>query len=216
MTLLLKAQGAADCDYLHVSYSPNWQMVSVWTCANGTWQQQSDGIPATFQAGDRFGARARSDGTVEIYQNSTLIGSVTLDSSWPYRASGGRIGLEMPFAGALDDFGGGTLAGSGAFPTTPVLDRFTHPWIGDTRSYHPSDSALAAEPWPGPILYDASYAADQEAAVTLRTIEAAGDEIDLVLKAQGTDECDLLEIMYRPSAGVVATKAHRQLAIAAR
>ena len=60
------------------------------------------------QDGDQFGARAYSNGTVDIYQNGARIGTGDV-TQWPYYANGGRLGLEMTFASAsrLDNFGGG-------------------------------------------------------------------------------------------------------------
>lgn len=64
----------------------------------------------TFAAGDRFGARARPNGLVEVYRNSTLLGSISV-LTWSFCTSGGRIGLRMIDAPntLLDDFGGGSL-----------------------------------------------------------------------------------------------------------
>jgi hypothetical protein len=67
-------------------------------------------ITVTFQAGDVFGARANTDGTVEVYRNGNLIGTGNV-SAWTYNANGGRIGLWVIGATTLtlDDFGGGTV-----------------------------------------------------------------------------------------------------------
>jgi hypothetical protein len=70
-------------------------------------------IPVTFQNGDRLGARALSNGTVQVFKNCSLVGTVTLntaDQSF-FNGRGGRIGLWFINAGAafFDDFGGGTL-----------------------------------------------------------------------------------------------------------
>jgi hypothetical protein len=110
--LILKAQGTGECNLLEAWYQPSRGTVRVSTCHNyGQWVQHGADIPVTFEAGDRFGARARADGTVEIYRNDTLIGSVRVAESWPYRANGGRIGVWLMDAPAaiLDDVGGGAL-----------------------------------------------------------------------------------------------------------
>ena len=74
--------------------------------------QHGADIPVTFVDGDRLGARAYADGTVEVFRNDQLLATRDV-SSWPYYADGGYIGLW--FIGAedaiLDDFGGGTLEG---------------------------------------------------------------------------------------------------------
>lgn len=70
-------------------------------------------VPVTFAAGDVLGARARPDGSVELYRNGALLGSVPLsaaDAAY-FAAKGGRIGIwtvAAPIA-ALDSFGGGTV-----------------------------------------------------------------------------------------------------------
>ncbi|NJR53036.1 MAG: hypothetical protein HC780_29245 [Leptolyngbyaceae cyanobacterium CSU_1_3] len=77
----------------------------------GTWIQHGADIPLTLQPGDQFGARAKSDGTVEIYKNGTLVGSVVVSADWPHRAAGGGVGVWLIDAPTtvLDDIGGGTL-----------------------------------------------------------------------------------------------------------
>jgi hypothetical protein len=110
--LLLKGQDQSDCNLLEVWYQPSRSTVQVWTCdvTNG-WHQQGSDITVMFAAGDQFGARAKANGTVEIYQNSILRGSVTIGTNWAYRAAGGRIGMwvQNTASTALDNFGGGTL-----------------------------------------------------------------------------------------------------------
>jgi hypothetical protein len=71
--------------------------------------QYGGNIPVTFVNGDQFGARARPDGTVEIYRNGILLATRSI-TSWPFYANGGYIGLWWVNApGALlDNFGGGT------------------------------------------------------------------------------------------------------------
>ncbi len=111
--LILKEADRGDGeDLLEVWYQPQRGTVQVWTVHNwGTWIQHGVDIPVSFQAGDQFGARAKADGTVEVYKNGTLVGSVTVASTWPSVASGGRVGVWLvdAFTTAYDDFGGGTL-----------------------------------------------------------------------------------------------------------
>jgi len=68
---------------------------------------------ATFANGDQLGARAKANGTVEIYKNGTLIATITLNSADQafFNAKGGKIGLWSAAApnAFLDDFGGGTI-----------------------------------------------------------------------------------------------------------
>jgi hypothetical protein len=111
--LVLKEADRGDGrNLLLVSYQKQSGVVQVWTTHNwGAWIQHGTNLPVTFQAGDRFGARAKADGTVEIYKNSTLVGTRTVAATWPHRSSGGRIGVWLIDAGGVkyDDFGGGTL-----------------------------------------------------------------------------------------------------------
>ncbi|NOK60069.1 MAG: Glucose/arabinose dehydrogenase, beta-propeller fold [Chloroflexi bacterium AL-W] len=109
--LLLKGQGSGSCNVLEVLYDPRNDIVQVWTCHNyGTWIQHGADLNISFEEGDRFGAHAHENGTVDIYQNDTLAGSVTVANSWPYRDDGGRIGIWTINAQntVMDDFGGGT------------------------------------------------------------------------------------------------------------
>ena len=112
--LILKAQAGngADTSLIQVFYSPLQQVIQVWTyTASSGWQQIGSNIAATFAAGDRFGARVLSDGTIDVYRNSQLLGSRN-PLSWLYRLSGGYIGLLMYSANGtqLDDFGGGNVS----------------------------------------------------------------------------------------------------------
>ena len=120
--LLLKSQSSStwSAGVLEVLYDAAGQRVQVWTYSSAqSWVQRGTDIPVTFTNGDQFGARAKANGTVEVYKNGTLVGSRDV-SAWTYAASGGYIGLWFMGAGnaVLDDFGGGTIASG---PTnTPV------------------------------------------------------------------------------------------------
>jgi WD40 repeat protein len=108
--LLLKRQGAGWTDgVIEVFYNPASSTVQVVTYkpAQG-WVQRGANISATFAVGDRFGARAKANGTVEVYKNGTLLGSRDV-TAWPDYASSGYIGLWNVSANTtvLDDFGGG-------------------------------------------------------------------------------------------------------------
>ncbi len=108
--LLLKRQGAGWTDgVIEVVYNPATSTVQVVTYkpAQG-WVQRGANISVTFAVGDRFGARAKANGTVEVYKNGTLLGSRDV-TAWPDYASGGYIGLWNVSANTtvLDDFGGG-------------------------------------------------------------------------------------------------------------
>jgi hypothetical protein len=67
---------------------------------------------ASFANGDVLGARALPNGDMQIYQNGTLIATITLNSADKafFNAKGGKIGLWTLAApkAYFDDFGGGT------------------------------------------------------------------------------------------------------------
>jgi hypothetical protein len=110
--LILKSQSSkgVTSGLLYVMYDGVSQTVQVWTHhpIQG-WVQHGASIAATFVNGDQFGARARPDGTVEVYRNGTLLGTRSI-TSWPFYNSGGYIGLWFVNApnALLDNFGGGT------------------------------------------------------------------------------------------------------------
>jgi hypothetical protein len=71
--------------------------------------------PATVANGDKLVGCVKADGTVRVYQNNTLLTTVTLnaaDQSF-FNAKGGKIGLWTVAApnAFFDDFGGGALTG---------------------------------------------------------------------------------------------------------
>lgn len=108
--LLLKVQGATwPSGVIEVLYNPAGSKVQVFTYTSSQdWVQRGADIPVSFAAGDQFGARAKSDGTVEVYKNGSLVGSRDI-SAWPYNANGGKLGLWMIGIDVMnvDDFGGG-------------------------------------------------------------------------------------------------------------
>jgi hypothetical protein len=79
---------------------------------NGAWTLYPNQA-ATFANGDVLGARAKADGTVQIYKNGTLLTTVTLNTADQqfFNAKGGKIGIWTAAApnALLDDFGGGTV-----------------------------------------------------------------------------------------------------------
>jgi len=137
--LVLKAQTLSDnTAHIEVRYDDQLKQVDVGTydAVNG-WLVQGTPIPATFLAGDRFGARAYSNGLVEVYQNATKIGSRTL-VTWPFIDQGGYIGLtlDMSNRGTLDDFGGGDVVFAVNHPPHAVIDA----GFADSSFYFVADS----------------------------------------------------------------------------
>lgn len=76
--LILKAQSTSGwgAGFIEVWYDAVGQRVQVWTFdQTQSWIQHGADIPVTFVNGDQFGARARADGTVEVYRNGALLGT---------------------------------------------------------------------------------------------------------------------------------------------
>ncbi|MCB0089377.1 MAG: IPT/TIG domain-containing protein, partial [Caldilineaceae bacterium] len=139
--LILKrtsAPGIGNSNLIAVLYDYTNSSVLIYTQAGSlltvTLQGTLSGV--TFANGDRLGARALSNGAVEVYKNSTLIGSVNVTSGstpWPTTLAqgGGQIGLRFtgtngtgnagPSAGdaRIDNFGGGNVAASTGGSYTP-------------------------------------------------------------------------------------------------
>jgi hypothetical protein len=106
INLVLKAQNADGCDLIEVLYSPAEHTTFVAYCVAGEWTNL-EAKPLTLSPGDRFGARALANGSVEIYAGDELV--ITIDASgFPYE--GGRIGVNGVSGDtglSWDDFGGG-------------------------------------------------------------------------------------------------------------
>jgi hypothetical protein len=84
--------------------------------------------PATFANGDKLVGCVQANGTVRVYQNNTLLTTVTLNAADQgfFNAKGGKIGLWTVAApnAFFDDFGGGALTGvsSATLDATTVPD----------------------------------------------------------------------------------------------
>lgn len=125
-SIFLKSQSSTSYGNgaIEVLYDANGDFVQVWTFSSAQgWVQRGANIAVVFQNGDQFGARAKTNGMVEVYRNGTLLGSRDV-AGWTYAANGGYIGLWFVNAGnaVLDDFGGGTVATGSTntpLPSTP-------------------------------------------------------------------------------------------------
>jgi hypothetical protein len=116
LELILKNQGMiTECDGIEVDYQPNGigpgqGMLGVYACTAGN-PGTYGSAPFTLAPGDRFGARACAEGTVEVFKNGTLVNTFDV-SPFAYATSSGRIGFfssSLTAAAQLDDFGGGTV-----------------------------------------------------------------------------------------------------------
>jgi PKD repeat protein len=117
--LMLKTQGTTwSTGHIEVSYSRANNNVSIFTFTPpSAWTLMGTFNGVTFAAGDQFGARALSDGTVRVYKNGALIGTSSVAT---YAGQGGRIGLSVSDASSsrFDDFGGGNVS---LAPNTPPV-----------------------------------------------------------------------------------------------
>jgi hypothetical protein len=94
--------------------------------------------------GDQLGARALSDGTVQVFVNGVQKGAFSV-ASWPYADQGGYVGLTIADAhtSRLDDFGGGDMAVvMNTPPTATIVAPVDHSFYaaGDTIWLHGSGS----------------------------------------------------------------------------
>ncbi len=121
--LMLKVQGTSwSSGHIEVRYEPAMSRVSVSTYHfTQGWVTRGVLNNVSFGAGDRFGARALSGGTVEVFKSGISQGSVSV-SGWPYVANGGRLGLTLTgnSSSIFDDFGGGNWSPVDIAPTVNV------------------------------------------------------------------------------------------------
>lgn len=108
--LLLRAQDTTlAAPRLRVSYEPGASRVRAATREAGDWVERDTLESVTIPAGHRFGARALSNGAIQVWDDSTLVGLLSVQG-WAWSAAEGRVGLGLASGGTtrLDDFGGGT------------------------------------------------------------------------------------------------------------
>jgi len=110
--LMLKVQGLSwDFGHIEVRWDATYPRVVVGSYTPGVGWRGHGAFPGvTFAAGDQLGARAYSNGVVEVLKNGAPIGSC-LVTDWPWYRLGGYLGLTLGGATAsrLDDFGGGDM-----------------------------------------------------------------------------------------------------------
>ena len=138
---------------LLVLYDSYNDIVQVWTydLTNG-WVQHGSNISVTFSNGDQFGARAKSNGDVEVYKNGALLATRSV-TAWEFYDDGGYIGLWFANAtdALLDNFGGGDVV-SGPTPTptntstptrTPTVTQTPTVTNTPTITHTPTNTPLA-------------------------------------------------------------------------
>lgn len=118
--LLLKVNNLArrgvvglKTELIGVTYDATKSLVEVKTLSRGLrWEVQRTFEGVSFADGDVFGARAQSDGTVTVFRNREILGTVTVNQ---LAGAGGQLGVW--FVGRAsngnevryDDFGGGDI-----------------------------------------------------------------------------------------------------------
>ncbi len=120
-SLILKATGgtaSAPAKYIRVRYQTNGGgRVIVGTTINSgnNITQQGADLVVSFAVGDKLGVIVDSLGVVSIYKTALATGLTTLvgtrqvpTSGTSSFAGGGRIGMQMPTGGRVDNFSGGT------------------------------------------------------------------------------------------------------------
>jgi hypothetical protein len=126
---------------------------------------------------------------------------------------GGGGGLTgMSGSAGLGTAGLGTAGSvSVAFPSYGVLDDFNREgpalgisWVGAVGYYEIANQTLTCSASYCPaVLYEVSFGPVQEVFAKLVMFNETTPEINLVLKAQGNVDCDLLEVLYEHQSGRV-------------
>ena len=107
--LILKATGGSATvpgSFVRVRYNGGQVFVET-TTTSGLIYTSVGSLTATFTNGQTLTAVANADGSVDVWQNTTYVGRVTGTGF----TGAGRIGLQLPSGGAVDNFlGGNTTA----------------------------------------------------------------------------------------------------------
>ena len=96
--LMLKVQGLTwSSGHIEVRYSPGSITVATYAPSQG-WITRGGPYAVSLAAGDRLGAVVSAAGQVQVYRNTTLIGTASV-TRWPFFASGGRCSWVMTKTG---------------------------------------------------------------------------------------------------------------------
>ncbi|MGC2193987.1 MAG: Ig-like domain-containing protein [Terriglobales bacterium] len=111
--LVLKATGgtaALPSNFIRVQATGSQVVVATTTNSGGTYTTRGT-LAGTFVSGDTLTARVDATGAVFVWKTSggadTYLGSVTITPNTGWTGTG-RIGLQLPTNGRVDDFAGGT------------------------------------------------------------------------------------------------------------
>ncbi len=165
-----------------------------------------DEFAACEQCGD---AAAGSSGTAGTGGSAGRGGSSGRGGSGGAPDAGGRSGSGG--TGGTGDTGG--TGGSGGtvsegFPRTQIRDDFNTAngalqdrWVGNRDAFAVVNQQLAYVAGPcNALLWQDLFGVEQEVFATLAKVNPQSDEINVVLKAQGPSDCEMLEVFYSPLA----------------
>lgn len=113
--LILKANGGtlpAATNFIRVRYQTGGGgqvLVQTTTNSGGSYTTRGT-LNVSFASGDVLTAVAYSDGTVNVYKNGALVGTVSTSAAGAWTSGTGRIGMQLQSSNArVDDFKGGSL-----------------------------------------------------------------------------------------------------------
>jgi glucose/arabinose dehydrogenase len=202
--LMLKVQGQSwSTGHIEVRYDKGGARIQINTYApSQSWIQRGVIPSVTLSPGDRLGARAYANGTIEVYRNGLVIGSASV-GNWPYASLGGRIGLTLGNAAAsrLDNFGGGTfILNPNTKPTATILSPPNGLFYvaGDTIHLHGQGSDTQDPPatllyhWQENVhhnnhVHPSSFVSDSQNTFTVAENHDDGTGISLEFQLHGTD-----------------------------
>ena len=115
-SLILKASGGVVLgvaqNFIRVSYASAGNIVVSTTTTFGLATTSSttlNNVNSTFVNGDRLTAVVDATGVVNVWKNTTFLGSVTVPNVALWTSGAGRIGMQLPTGARVDDFAGGTV-----------------------------------------------------------------------------------------------------------
>lgn len=181
--LMLKVQSLIwSGGHIEVKYDAIQSLVAVSTYAPGEgWVGRGTIAPVTLQAGDQFGARAEADGTVEVYRNGALLGTVSV-AGWEFASGGGRVGMTLAVANAsrIDNFGGGTFVPAvNTPPAASILSPADSFFYAAPETLQLKGAATDAEDPPDSLLYHWSVRLHHNNHVHF-PLETGGDSTELI------------------------------------
>ena len=198
-----------------------WSLVAVSAACSGpnfTSDDCGDGACAGQSSGGSAGSSGKATGGTSSGEGGEATGGASGTGAGGTDTGGSPTGgADTGGTGAGESGTGGTTGGtdtggaSGSAGTTPtdfprygVLDDFAREalgadWSGATDSYSIESGALycSADFCPG-VYWAEPFGVTQEVFATLVAFPSDSPEINLVLKAQASTTCDLLEILYSP------------------